>query len=133
MQEGEWEESGIKDEKEEGRAGQGLSVEKTAMKGNCHAPVLTQEHLSQKEHAKCAGHVLTTPSLFHTQINTLVHGHIHSQSSQEKTDAPPSERHHLSDSMPIKLSLDPQHMQGKVRLMKEKKTHGGLRVRISQT
>lgn len=106
-EEREWEESGIKDEKEGGRAGQGLSVEKTAMKGNCHAPVLTQEHLSQKEHAKCAGHVLTTPSLFYTQINTLVRVHIHSQSSQEKTDAPPSERHHLSDSMPVKLSLDP--------------------------
>lgn len=54
------------EEEEEGRAGQGLSVEKTAMKGNCHAPVLTQEHLSPEEHAKCAGHVLTIPPLFYT-------------------------------------------------------------------
>lgn len=34
------------------------------MKGNCHAPVLAQEHLSRGEHAKCAGHVLTIPPLF---------------------------------------------------------------------
>lgn len=37
-------EGGRREEDEEpeegGRAGQGLSVEKTAMKGNCHAPVL---------------------------------------------------------------------------------------------
>lgn len=37
------------EEQEGGRGGQGLSVEKTAMKGNCHAPVLTQEHLSREE------------------------------------------------------------------------------------
>ncbi len=63
-----WEERGEEDEEEEegGRAGQGLSVEKTAMKGNCHAPVLAQEHLSREEHAKCAGHVLTIPPLFYT-------------------------------------------------------------------
>lgn len=61
-------------EEERGRAGQGLSVEKTAMKGNCHAPVLAQEHLSREEHAKCAGHVLTIPPLFstHTYFNTHV-------------------------------------------------------------
>lgn len=74
MEERGWEESGGEDEEENeegGRAGQGLSVEKTAMKGNCHAPVLAQEHLSRGEHAKCAGHVLTIPpphtfSLTHT-------------------------------------------------------------------
>lgn len=57
---------GEEDEEDEegGRAGQGLSVEKTAMKGNCHAPVLAQEHLSREEHAKCAGQFLTIPTLF---------------------------------------------------------------------
>lgn len=60
----------------EGGVGQGLSIEKTAMKGNCHAPVLAQEHLSQKEHAKCAGHVLKIPSLlFH--IHTARHRQAH--------------------------------------------------------
>lgn len=112
-----WEERGEEDEEEEegGRAGQGLSVEKTAMKGNCHAPVLAQEHLSRGEHAKCAGHVLTIPPLFYT------HSHTHT-SSQERADAPPLERHRPSDSMPVKLSLAPSHMQGKVRLMKKKHT-----------
>lgn len=113
---------GEEDEEEEegGRAGQGLSVEKTAMKGNCHALVLAQEHLSREEHAKCAGHVLTTPPLFYT------HTHRYT-SSQERADAPPLERHRLSDSMPVKLSLAPSHMQGKVRLMKKKKHTGARR------
>lgn len=39
-------------------------------------------------------------------------------SSQERADAPALERHCLSDSMPVKLSLAPWHMQGKVRQMK---------------
>lgn len=80
MEERGWVESGGKDgeEEDEGRAGQGLSVKKTAMKGNCHAPVLAQEHLSRGEHAKCAGHVLTTPPLFYTKINT----HAHTESSE---------------------------------------------------
>lgn len=81
------------------------------MKGNCHAPVLAQEHLSPEEHAKCAGHVLTIPPLFYTHT-----------SFQERADASPLERHRLSDSMPVKLSLAPSHMQGKVRLMKKKHT-----------
>lgn len=71
-------ESGGKDgeEEDEARAGQGLSVKKTAMKGNCHAPVLAQEHLSGEEHAKCAGHVLTIPPpTFSTQRST--HTHLH--------------------------------------------------------
>lgn len=120
------EEEGTEDDEqeEEGRAGQGLSVEKTAMKGNCHAPVLAQKHLSRGEHAKCAGPVLTIPPLF---LHTLAH-----TSSQERADAPPLERHHLSDSMPVKLSLALSHMQEKVRLMK-KKTHGGLREEITET
>lgn len=109
---------------EKGRAGQGLSVEKTAMKGNCHAPVLAQEHLSREEHAKCAGHVLTTPTLF---LHTLTH-----TSTQEGADAPPLERHHLSDNMPVKLPLALTHMQGKVRLMKKKKTLG-FREEITET
>lgn len=62
---------------EEGRAGQGLSVEKTAMKGNCHAPVLAQKHLSREEHAKCAGHVLTIPPLF---LHTHTHSHAYKHS-----------------------------------------------------
>lgn len=74
VEEGGWEERRGEDEDEEeekgGRDGQGLSVEKTAMKGNCHAPVLAQEHLSQGEHAKCAGHVLTIPSPFCTHRST---------------------------------------------------------------
>lgn len=105
--------------KEEGRAGQGLSVEKTEMKGNCHAPVLAQEHLSREEHAKCAGHVLTTPPHF---IHTLTH-----TSTQEEADAPPLERHHLFDSMPFKMLLVVSHMQGKVRLMRKK--HMGVQRR----
>lgn len=60
-----WREERKEEERREGgRAGQGLSVEKTAMKGNCHAPVLAQEHLSPEEHTKCAGHVLTIPPTF---------------------------------------------------------------------
>lgn len=104
------EERGEEDEEPEegGRAGQGLSVEKTAMKGNCHAPVLAQEHLSREEHTKCAGHVLTTPPLFPRK-----HSRIH---SQERADAPPLERHRLSDSMPVKLSLALSHMQKKKKL-----------------
>lgn len=116
-EEDEEEEEGVR----EGCAGQGLSVEKTAMKGNCHAPVLTQEHLSREEHAKCAGHVLTIPPLFYTHAKTHTHTYT---SSQERADAPPLERHRLSDSMPVKLSLAPSHMQGKVRLMKKKNTWG---------
>lgn len=65
------------EEQEGGRGGQGLSVEKTAMKGNCHAPVLTQEHLSQEEHAKCAGHVPTTPPLFYTLAHIDQHASVH--------------------------------------------------------
>lgn len=56
-------------EDEEGRVGQGLSVGKTAMKGNCHAPVLTQKHLSRQEHAKCASLILTIPPLFYTHTH----------------------------------------------------------------
>lgn len=53
--------------------------------------------------------------------------HILTQrSSQQRADAPPLERHHLSDSMPVKLSLAPSHMQGKVRLMKKKKHARGV-------
>ena len=72
VEEKRWEERGDEDEEEEegGRAGQGLSVEKTAMKGNCHAPVLAQKHLSREEHAKCAGHVLTIPPLYYTHTHT---------------------------------------------------------------
>jgi len=71
--------------REGGRGGlvRGLSVEKTAMKGNCHAPALVQEHLSGGEHAKWAGHVLTTHT--HTHTHTLML--------------------HRLDSMPVKLSL----------------------------
>lgn len=109
-----WREERKEEEKRErGRAGQGLSVEKTAMKGNCHAPVLAQEHLSPEEHTKCAGHVLTIPPHFST--HTLTH-----TSWEERADAPPLERHRLSDSMPLKLSLAHSHMQEKVRLMKKK-------------
>lgn len=86
MEERGWAESGGKDgeEEDEGRAGQGLSVKKTAMKGNCHAPVLTQEHLSGEEHAKCAGHVLTIPPLSYTKINAGALAHT--ESSEEKGD-----------------------------------------------
>lgn len=86
MEERGWEESGGEDEEENeegGRAGQGLSVEKTAMKGNCHAPVLAQEHLSRGEHAKCAGHVLTIPPPTHFFSHTHIDQHTHT-SSQEK-------------------------------------------------
>lgn len=84
MEERGWVESGGKDGKEEdeGRAGQGLSVKKTAMKGNCHAPLLAQEHLSREEHAKCAGHVLTIPPLFYTKSNT--HALAHTESLEKK-------------------------------------------------
>lgn len=122
MEERGWEEKRMRRKRREGgRAGQGLSVEKTAMKGNCHAPVLTQEHLSREEHAKCAGHVLTIPPLFYTHTRKDTHTYT---SSQERADAPPLERHRLSDSMPVKLSLAPSHMQGKVRLMKKKHMGG---------
>lgn len=120
MEERGWVESAGKDGKEEdeGRAGQGLSVKKTAMKGNCHAPLLAQEHLSREEHAKCAGHVLTIPPLFYTKSNT--HALAHTESLEKKgLLAPLSERHRLSDNMPVKLSLASSHMQGKVRLMKK--------------
>lgn len=111
------------DEEEEEGGGlvTGLSVEKTAMKGNCHAPVPAQEHLSREEHAKCAGHVLTIPPLFSTHTHTFQHT---CTSSQGRVDAPPSERHRLSDSMPVKLSSALSHMQGKVRLMKKKHLGG---------
>lgn len=112
---------GEEDEEDEegGRAGQGLSVEKTAMKGNCHAPVLAQEHLSREEHAKCAGQFLTIPTLFFFSTHTRTDTHTR---SKERADAPPLDRHHLPDSMPVKLSLAPSHMQGKLRLMREEHT-----------
>lgn len=110
-------------EGDEGRAGQGLSVKKTAMKGNCHAPLLAQEHLSREEHAKCAGHVLTIPPLFYTKSNT--HALAHTEFREKRLLAPLSERHRLSDNMPVKLSLAASHMQGKVRLMKKNTLGGG--------
>lgn len=71
----------------------------------------------------CRSRPDNTPTFLHRHIDQHTHIYTHT-SSQERADAPPLERHRLSDSMPVKLSLAPSHMRGKVRLMK-KKTHGG--------
>lgn len=98
------------------------------MKGNCHAPVLTQEHLSREEHAKCAGHVLTIPTLLPPYTHTYTCAHTQFLRGRLML------YYRLSDSMPVKLSLAPSHMQEKVRLMKKKKhMEGGSRVRITET
>lgn len=65
----------------------------------------------------CRSRPDNTPTFLHKEQHTRTRTHW--EFREKRLLAPLSERHRLSDNMPVKLSLAASHMQGKVKLMKK--------------